>query len=98
LKNSCIETCIFVGRLAEVKISRLLSLRRKFLYDLTVKGEEERGDALQEMERPVNLCVSLILPASSALTFFNLFHFYISPRRLLKKCYALFLHVFSVAF
>jgi hypothetical protein len=46
---------VFVGRLAEVKISRLLSLRRKFLYDLTVKGEEERGDALQEMERLVNL-------------------------------------------
>ena len=38
-------------RLAEVKISRLLSLRRKFLYDLTLKGEEERSDALLEMER-----------------------------------------------
>ncbi len=51
MKISRVETCVFVGRLAEVKISRLLSLRRKFLYDLTVKGEEERGDALQEMER-----------------------------------------------
>ncbi len=37
--------------LAEMKISRLLSLRRKFLYDLTAKEEDEMEDALQEMER-----------------------------------------------
>jgi hypothetical protein len=55
-----LKPTVFVGRLAEVKISRLLSLRRKFLYDLTVKGEEEKGDALQEMERLVNLKVEVI--------------------------------------
>jgi hypothetical protein len=79
VKNCCIETCVFDGRLAEVKISRLLSLRRKFLYDLTVKGEEERGDALQEMERPVNLCVLdctffNCADFSRFLSFFNFFN------------------------
>ncbi len=59
MKKSSVEMFVFVGRLAEVKISRLLSLRRKFLYDLTVKGEEERGDALQEMERLVSLKVEV---------------------------------------
>ena len=39
--------------LLEMKISRSLSLRKKFLYDLAVLSEEEKEqpDALLEMER-----------------------------------------------
>ena len=36
---------------AELGVSRLLSLRRKFVYDLTVAEAEENLDAVQEMER-----------------------------------------------
>ena len=36
---------------AELSISRLLSLRRKFLYDLTVAESKENKDAIEEMER-----------------------------------------------
>ena len=40
-------------RLAEVRISQSLSLRKKFLYDLSVlEGDEtEQPDAVMEMER-----------------------------------------------
>jgi len=44
---------------AEVAISRLASLRRKFLYDLTVAESQEQSEAVQEMDRFVkSLCGS----------------------------------------
>ena len=44
-------------RLAEMRISQSLSLRKKFLYDLSVLGEDEteQPDAVMEMERFVRL-------------------------------------------
>ena len=42
---------------AELGISRLLSLRRKFQYDLTVAEGAEKQDAMEEMERFIqSLC------------------------------------------
>ena len=40
-------------RLAEMRISQSLSLRKKFLYDLSVleEDETEQPDAVMEMER-----------------------------------------------
>ena len=40
-------------RLAEMRISQSLSLRKKFLYDLSVieEDETEKPDAVMEMER-----------------------------------------------
>ena len=46
--------------LLEMRISRSLSLRKKFLYDLTVlsEGEKEQPDAVREMERFVSNLVT----------------------------------------
>ena len=43
--------------LLETRISRSLSLRKKFLYDLNALGEDgkEQPDALEEMEKFVRL-------------------------------------------
>jgi len=50
-------SCLELLTTAELGISRLLSLRRKFLYDLTVAEGQEQEDALNEMERFVmSLC------------------------------------------
>jgi hypothetical protein len=66
-----------------VKISRLLSLRRKFLYDLTVKGEEERGDALQEMERLVSLEAEVTKKQHRKASLL-IFHTFFTPRSSLR--------------
>ena len=47
-------------RLAEMRISQSLSLRKKFLYDLSVleEDETEQPDAVMEMERFVRSVIN----------------------------------------
>ena len=50
-------------RLAEMRISQSLSLRKKFLYDLSVleEDEAEQPDAVMEMERFVRSVIMILM-------------------------------------